>query len=459
MPCRVYEAAAELKPLGVGLNLLPHAVRELASLGLQDKLLARGVETQEYCFYTRHGQLIYREPRGRFSDYQWPQISIHRGHLHGELLAAVHARLGTDAVVLGHKCVAVEQDAEAAVVRFTDPAGNPLPPCGAPWRSPATACTRWHAPPAPQGSRARYEGTTQYRGTTRWKPFLTGASMVYLGTYETGKLIMYPILDNIDGEGMQLFNWVIELSRPNDQLLRDWNRRSRVEEFIGHFADWRFDWLGHSRRAAGRGLGVRVPHDRPGPAAVLDPGPHHAVGRRRPPDDAARLQRRRASHHRCHHAGAVAGRWRRRAGGAQAVRGQAPQATGDVVLANRGIAPDAIIRVVEERTGGKPFDRIEDVISHERSGAVAGALPPGRRLQFEQAERRTVTPTPSVHTTYEETQHEKNTHPDGPGRVGTRRRDATRAAQDFPNRPVTVVVPFAAGGLTDQVLRIAAQQM
>ena len=111
----------------------------------------------------------------------------------------------------------------------------------------------------PDEAKPRYEGTTQYRGVTRWKPFLTGASMIYMGTFETGKLIMYPIRNNVDADGNQLFNWVIEVSRPNDQLLRDWNRKSEVSEFIAHFEDASFDWLDIAAvlRAATRSTNIR----------------------------------------------------------------------------------------------------------------------------------------------------------------------------------------------------------
>src|SRR5215203_3885473 len=124
VPFRIFEAAPEIKPLGVGLNLLPHAVKELTGLGLQQVLLQKGVETGEYCFYTRHGQLVYQEPRGKAASYDWPQISIHRGDLHGALLDAVRARLGSNAIELGYKCVDVEQDGERAIVRFVDTTTN-----------------------------------------------------------------------------------------------------------------------------------------------------------------------------------------------------------------------------------------------------------------------------------------------------------------------------------------------
>src|SRR5436190_20999998 len=99
---QVFEAAPEILPLGVGINLLPHAMRELSELGLQAALAAKCIETRELAFYTRHGQFIFKEPRGRFAGYDWPQLSIHRADLHEVLLDAARSRLGNDAVRLGY---------------------------------------------------------------------------------------------------------------------------------------------------------------------------------------------------------------------------------------------------------------------------------------------------------------------------------------------------------------------
>ena len=366
VPFRIYESAPELKPLGVGLNLLPHAIKALTDLGLQPQLLARGVETREYCFYTRHGQHVYSEPRGRHAGYDWPQISIHRGDLHAVLLEAVRDRCGADVVRLGHRCVGVEQDTEGATVAFVDADGAPLPEQRG---AVAVACDGVHSvfrqKYHPREAVPRYEGTTQYRGTTRWKPFLSGASMAYLGTYETGKLIIYPIRNDIDDEGRQLINWVIELSKPDDQLLRDWNRKSRVEDFISNFEDWRFDWL--DVPAVLRAADSIYEY----PMVDQDPLPFWTAGRTTLLGDAAHPMMPRGSN-----------------GAAQAIIDAvtlAPmlaaykdwpavlqeyeairlKATGDVVLANRQIAPDAVLRVVHERTGGQPFANIDDVISRD----------------------------------------------------------------------------------------------
>ena len=364
--CKVYEAAPKILPLGVGLNLLPHAMGVLHGLGLEAELLRRGVETREYCFYTRHGQFVQREARGRFAGYDRPQISIHRAELHLTLLGAVQERLGEDAVALGHRCVDIEQDAQGVSAAFVDASGAARPLVRG---SVAIACDGIHSVAREKfhsaEARTRYEGTTQYRGTTRWQPFLSGATMVYMGTIEFGKLVMYPIRNGIDEAGNQLINWVIEVSRPADQLLRDWNRRSHVKEFIGHFEHARFSWL--DIRAVLEAADSVYEY----PMVDQDPLSGWTTGRVTLLGDAAHPMMPRGSN-----------------GAAQAILDAAAlsdamargdsleaalteyetrrrEATGRIVRANRTIAPDAILEVIEQRTGGHPFADIGDVISAE----------------------------------------------------------------------------------------------
>lgn len=363
---RLFESASEIKPLGVGLNLLPHAVRDLAQLGLEDQLAGKGVLTQELCFYTSLGQRIYSEPRGKAAGYEWPQISIHRGGLHTVLIDAVRARLGPDAIALGHKCVGVEQDADGAVVHLTDPAGAALPDARG---SVAICCDGIHsvarAAMHPAEAVTRYEGTTQYRGVTRWKPFLSGASMVYLGTKESGKLIIYPIRDAIDDEGRQLINWVIEVVRPADQLLRDWNRKSRVEEFIRHFEQCSFDWLDIPAVLRANDAVYEYP------MVDQDPLPFWTQDRITLLGDAAHPMMPRGSNGAAQAIIDATTLAKLLASGHDQIEALKEyealrlKATANVVLANRGMAPDGIISVVEERAQGKRFKNIEDVISRE----------------------------------------------------------------------------------------------
>src|SRR5262245_34590050 len=118
--CRVYEAAPEIKPLGVGINILPHASRELGELGLESALAGVAILTKEAAFFNRFGQLIYREPLGRYAGYEWPQYSIHRGELQAVLAAAFCERVGADGLQLGWKCVGAADGADGATAQFVD---------------------------------------------------------------------------------------------------------------------------------------------------------------------------------------------------------------------------------------------------------------------------------------------------------------------------------------------------
>lgn len=366
IPCRIYESVSEIRPLGVGLNLLPHAMKELAGLGLEEELLAKGRETREYSFFTSHGQLVHREPRGKFAGYAWPQVSIHRGDLQMTLLDAVHERLGKNAIHLGQRCTGVEQDESGVTVHLTDSAtGQLLPPTRA---QTVVACDGVHSAIRkqfhPAEAKPRYQGSTQWRGVTRAKPFMSGASMAYVGTYRTGKLITYPIRDNIDGQGTQLINWVIEYAKPEEDE-RDWNRKGQLEDFIHLFEDCHFDWLDVPEMLRAADAVYEYP------MVDQDPLEYWTVGRVTLLGDAAHPMMPRGSN-----------------GAAQAIidatalaallaseddprnalqhyEQKRLKATGDVVLANREIAPDAILLVVDERSGGKPFERIEDIISQD----------------------------------------------------------------------------------------------
>ncbi|MGH8741329.1 MAG: flavin-dependent oxidoreductase, partial [Burkholderiales bacterium] len=238
VPCRVLESAPQIKAVGVGINLLPHATRALTELGLQQALAATAVETREAAFFNRYGQLIYREPLGRAAGYPWPQFSIHRGDLQAILLDAVKARLGAGRLHLGWHCEGFEQDRQSVALRFK----GREPVKGAA----AIACDGIHSVIRrqlyPDEGEPRYSGVNMWRGVTRWQPILSGASMLRAGWLKGGKLVHYPIRNHVDAQGRQLVNWLWELETPEHQRW-DWNRVASVEDFIAGVEGWKFDWL------------------------------------------------------------------------------------------------------------------------------------------------------------------------------------------------------------------------
>ncbi|UZJ26817.1 flavin-dependent oxidoreductase (plasmid) [Rhodococcus antarcticus] len=374
IPCRVYEGVAEIAPVGVGINVLPHASRALTRLGLEAELSSVAVLTEESAFYNRFGQLIYRQPAGLAAGYEVPQYSIHRGDLQGVLLAAVLDRLGADSVVTGWRCTGATQDDESAVAHFIDPDGDALPP----QRGRAVVgCDGIHSAIRkmlhPDEGAPRYSGVNMWRGVTVAEPFLTGASMVRAGWLTTGKLVVYPIRNNVDTQGRQLVNWVAEIETPQHHR-RDWNRTGRLEDFIAAFDDWHFDWL--DVPALMRSSEVVLEY----PMVDQDPLDRWSFGRLTVLGDAAHPMVPRGSN------GAGQSILDARIL-AQQLLDSPPHSTAEaltayeherlpvtaqIVTTNRTNPPDAILREVYERTGDQPFADINDVISHEEMRRIIG---------------------------------------------------------------------------------------
>jgi 2-polyprenyl-6-methoxyphenol hydroxylase-like FAD-dependent oxidoreductase len=364
--CRVFESAPQIKALGVGINILPHAARVLSDLGLQDALAAVAVETAEAAFFNRFGQLIYREPLGRRAGYRWPQFSIHRGDLQSVLLDAVKARLGEDRLHLGFHCEGVAQTEAEVSLKFK----NQPPATGAA----AIACDGIHSAIRrqlyPNEGEPRYSGVNMWRGVTRWKPTLSGATMLRAGWLKGGKLVHYPIRNRIDAEGRQLVNWLWELETP-DYKRWDWNRPARVEDFIAGVADWKFDWL--DVPAFFRAADVVLEY----PMVDKDPLPAWSFGRVTLLGDAAHPMYPRGSNgagQAILDAKALAEALDEDTDVARALKTYEEERlvpTASVVLENRRNPPDAILREIYERTGDRPFERIEAVISAEELKAIS----------------------------------------------------------------------------------------
>ena len=370
--CRVYEAAPEIKAVGVGINILPHAMKEYCALGLEDALAKVGIATADSCFFNRFGQLIYREPIGRNAGYDWPQFSIHRGDLHVVLLNACNQRLGAGRISTGWRCTSVAQDGDGATAHFQDATtGAELPPQRG---AVVIACDGINSAVRkqlyPDEGEPLYSGVNMWRGVTRWQPFLSGACMTRAGWLATGKLVVYPIRNNIDAAGHQLVNWVCELETP-DYKRRDWNRPGDINDFVGHYADWHFDWLDVPAFLRAADVVLEFP------MVDQDPLPRWSHGRVTLLGDAAHPMVPRGSNgagQAILDARALADSFAQHTDPVAALRmyeDQRREATAKVVRTNRTNPPDAILREAYLRTGDKPFARIEDVISIDELRALS----------------------------------------------------------------------------------------
>ncbi|MFI0771107.1 FAD-dependent monooxygenase [Streptomyces sp. NPDC021218] len=243
----VVESAREIRPLGVGINLLPHAVRELIELGLGDELAAIGVATAENVYADRFGRQVFTEPRGMAQGYRWPQYSVHRGELQRLLLAAVRERLGADAVRTGTRVVGFDDAGEEAGprerggvrVRLLDRATGTVEESAARALIGADGLhSAVRAALHPQDGPLLWSGIRMWRGTTRAEPFLSGRSMVIVRD-GNAELVAYPI-------GGGRVNWVcqVRVSEPGPLTGEAaWNRVGRLADVLPYFDHWRLGWL------------------------------------------------------------------------------------------------------------------------------------------------------------------------------------------------------------------------
>ena len=362
--CDVFESVSEVKEIGVGITLLPHGMRELAELGLQDALEAAGIENLESVFYTQHGQYVYKEPRGRHAGYALPEIGIHRGKLHRILFEAAVNRLGSDKVHTGMRCSGFVQNSDGVQLDFLNTHTNTIVSLEA---QIAVACDGVNSVIRKQmhpDDALCFAGINTWRGVTVHPPILTGKSYLRIGTVEVGKMVIYPIIDNVDGKGNQLVNWVAELQKPN-AVMNDWNRPGDPAVCAEIFKNWTFDFLNVPE------LILKADKVFEYPMVDKNALPFWTQGRVTLMGDAAHPMYPRGSNGSAQaliDARTLADQLSQHADPKEALKSYealrlAP--TAKVVETNRNVPPDFIIMKAEELSGGKPFRHIDDLISQD----------------------------------------------------------------------------------------------
>ena len=373
IPFRIFERVRELRPLGVGINLQPHAVRELHELGLAEALDATGLRTRAVAYFSAQGREIWREPRGRRAGYRWPQYSIHRGALQMLLMRALTERAGEGALCLGAAVSGWEETASGIRIAL-EPREGARAPEHAEGRVLVAADginSTIRAALYPGEGPPRWRGTMMWRGISRGAPFLGGRVMAMAGT-RARKFVCYPIAERDDGTC--LINWIADLQMPEGYRWRrqDWNRPASAEAFAGAFSGWRFDWLDIPALIdAAEGIWEfpmvdRDPLDRWsfGPLTLLGDAAHAMYPIGSNGASQAIIDTRVLTACLLEHGPT--------ARALEAYDEARREAVNAVVLANRGDGPDRILDIVAERAPGG-FDDIEQVMPRAEREAFARA--------------------------------------------------------------------------------------
>ena len=374
--CTVFEQVRELRELGVGINTLPHAIKELAALGLLPALDRTGIRTRELIYANRFGQVVWRELRGKDAGFDTPQFSIHRGKLHGMLLAAVSERLGVGAVRTGCRLVSFAERDDRVVARFEQRnGGNAFEAEGDVLVGADGIHSTVRAAFYPHEGRPVWNGMMLWRGAADWPVHVDGRTMVIAGGMGQ-KFVFYPIHADPAAPERRLTNWAV-MARIDDGASvpprrEDWNRAGRWDEVEPFVRDrFRLDFVDPLALISASGTIYEYP------MCDRDPLPRWSFGRATLLGDAAHpiypvgsngasqavLDARALVRHLLG-ADAVAA-----LSGYDAER--RPMTT-EIVLNNRKGGPERVIDVLEQRAPGG-FADVDAVASYaEREAIVRG---------------------------------------------------------------------------------------
>jgi 5-methylphenazine-1-carboxylate 1-monooxygenase len=393
LECRVFEQSSKIRELGVGINTLPHAIGELAALGLLERLDAVAVRTYELIYMNRFGQEVWRELRGTDAGHPVPQLSIHRGALQGVLRDAVIERLGPEAISTSHRLVGFEQDPDGVSAHFADANGSAVESARGDALIGADGIhSTVRAALHPGEGPPRWNGRMLWRGATDWPVFLTGRSMIIAGGMEA-KVVLYPIARGSAGD-RRLTNWAVMAKTgaegTSPARREDWSRPGRRDEVLPNAEAFTIDEVDVIRLIESTDVFWEYP------MCDRDPLERWSLGRVTLLGDAAHpmypvgsngasqaILDARALAAALSDCDDVADALRRYE---QARLGQ----TSDIVHSNRSGGPERIIDAVEALAPGG-FEDVESVLSHdEREAIVRGyAQKAGFALPTNNQTRRT----------------------------------------------------------------------
>ncbi|QDC08539.1 flavin-dependent oxidoreductase [Oceanicola sp. D3] len=370
VPCTVFESSRELKPLGVGINLQPNAVRELYDLGIgAEQLDTVGLPAREWALVGLNGNDIYAEPRGTDAGYHWPQYAAHRGGFHMLLANTFMARAGAEALQTGTRVTGYTRTENGVTAQLEHVDNTTSEATGTLLIGADGIHSAIRAQMHPEQPSIHWGGALMWRGTTLAKPIRTGSSFIGLGTHRQ-RMVIYPISHPDPETGLALVNWIAEVTFDEAEARKSgWFRPAPISDFLHHFEDWRYDWLDVPALISGADTAYENPMIDRDPVETWVDGPVALMG------DAAHAMYPTGSN-----GASQAVVDAREIGAAMLEHGVTPQALAayndklcgpisEVILRNRGAGPFGLLNMVNDRCGGT-FDDIDTVI------------PPAERAEF-----------------------------------------------------------------------------